>query len=147
MTEKPKDDFMLKVFSYVESINVTKENIMCSEEDEKFYVRARFIIHRALSFSPDLIPIVNLINCAKNMDPRMEYEFFLNFIPKKIRRNKWAKKSPKSVFMNTVREYYGYNENKAEEAMKILTVEQMTMIDNKNKKEDSWAFSGDSGSK
>lgn len=141
------DNFMTKVFEYVSSITLTKKNIMYGEEDEKFYVKARWMIHRALSFSPDLIQTVNLVNGLHGMDARTEYEFFLNFVAIKPRRNKWYKKSPKSVFMNAVRQHYGYNETKAEEAMKLLTVEQMTMIDNKNKKEDSWTYSGDSVSK
>lgn len=141
-----KDDFMINVFAYIESINITKENIMYGEAEEKFYTKARFVILRALSFSPDLVSIVNLAN-MRDMGPRMEYEFFLNFIPKKHRRNKWHKKTPNSLFTNSVREYYGYNEAKAVEAMKLLTVEQMTMIDKKNKKEDSWTFSEDGASK
>lgn len=144
--EKPlpkikKDDFLTKVFAYVESITVTKKYIMITDEDEKNYRECRFMIQKALSFSQDLVEIVNLINGMQDMPPRTEYEFFLNFVPVKMRRPKWHKKSPKSVFMNSVREYYGYSETKAEEAMKLLTVEQMSMIEKRIKKEDdAWTF-------
>jgi hypothetical protein len=144
--EKPlpkikKDDFLTKVFAYLESITVTKKYIMITDEDEKNYRECRFMIQRALSFSRDLVETVNLINGMHDMLPRTEYEFFLNFVPVKERRPKWHKKSPKSVFMNSVREYYGYSETKAEEAMKLLTVEQMSMIEKRIRKEDdAWTF-------
>lgn len=147
--EKPlpsikRDTFMVDVFAYVESITFTKKNLMVTEVDERTYVKCRFMIHKALSFHPDLIQIVNLVNGLQDMSPRMEYEFFLNFIPMKKRRSgRWFKKSAPSLYLTTVQKYYGYNEKKAEDAMKILTIEQLAMIDNKNKKEDTWTFSGD----
>lgn len=145
--EKPlpkvkSDDFMEKVFAYIESISYTKKNLMVTERDEAFYIKARWMIFRALSFHHDVVSIVNVVN-GMNMPPRMEYQFLMNLIPSRFRKTgRWPKKSPKSVYMETIQQYYGYNESKSEEAMKILTIEQMTMIDKKNKKEDTWIFSG-----
>lgn len=147
---RKKNDFMQDVFDFLESINITKKNLINNEEGEARYQRCRWMVHRALSFSPDLVETVNLVNAMVDMSPRMEYEFFLNFIPVKVRRPKWHKKGPQSVYMNSVREYYGYNETKAEQAMKLLTIEQLDMIDKKIKKEDEeiWeTFSGDGASK
>lgn len=139
---KKKDDFFERVFAFVDSITKTKVNQMVTEADEAFYNKARFMIHRALSFSQDLIEIVNLVNTMPDLSAQMEYQILLDTIPSRYRRPKWAKKLPNSVYMATIQEYYGYNETKAEEAMKLLTVEDMERIDRKMKKEDSWTFSG-----
>jgi hypothetical protein len=82
------------------------------------------------------------------MTPKMEYQFLLSEVPAKQRRSgKWAKRPPASLFMETIREHYGYNEQKAREAMKLLSVEDMMIIEQKQKKEDSWTFSGATGSR
>jgi hypothetical protein len=139
-----KEDFMMKVFAYVESITVTKQNLMINEEEERFYKKASFMINKALSFSPDLIHVANMVNKMHEMPARQQYEMLLAIVPRKIRRNKWPKKSPKSMYMDTIREYYGYNEAKAEEAMHILSIEQMIQIENKNNKKDL-IYDGDGG--
>lgn len=144
--EEKKDDFMLSVFEFLNSITVTKENLLITEQDVKRYQKARFMVMRGLSFYQDLIPIVNLVN-VNAMDSRREYDLLLHLVPRKVRRDKWLKKSPKSVFLRSVQDYYGYNENKAEDAMKILSVDQLSVIEQKIRKEDTWTFSGGSGSK
>jgi hypothetical protein len=130
------DDFMPRVFGYVESITYTKQYLMVNEEEEKFYQKARFMIHRALSQSFDVLPILNLVNQHYDMPVKMEYNILMSEIPARMRRGKWAKKSPKSLYMDTIREYYGYTEQKAEEVMKLLSVEDMMMIEQKTKKQD-----------
>lgn len=141
-----KDDFMLAVFEFLNSITVTKDNLIHTEQDVKRYQKARFMVLRALSFYQELIPIVNLVN-VKAMDPRQEYDLLRHVVPKKVRRDKWLKKSPKSVFLRSVQEYYGYNENKASEVMKILSIDHLAAIETRIRKEDSWTFSGGSASK
>lgn len=145
----PKDTFMLDVFGYVESILNSKENLMVTVEDERRYSEIRFMILKALSFYPDVILFVNEINSRPGMSARMEYEFLMGAIPgKKRKANKWSRKAAPSLYMQQVREYYGYNERKAEEAMKLLTIEQLAVIDTKTRKAgDSWTFSGDTESK
>lgn len=151
--EKPlpnikKDTFMSDVFDYVESISSTKQNLMVTEQDERTYVKCRFMIHKALSFHQDLVEIINLVNGLQDMPPRMEYEFLLNFVPTKNRRSgRWFKRGQSSVYLNTVREYYGYNEKKAEEAIRMLSIEQLAIIEARTRKEDTWTSSGGTGSK
>lgn len=134
---------MQDVFDFIDSITVTKKNLLLTEQDEKRYARCRWLVRRGLSFSPDLIETVNMIN-TMSMSPQMEYEFFLNFIPVKIRRPRWSKKSAASLYMESVQQYYGYSETKAEQAIKILSVEQLAMIEKRiQKRDESWeTFSG-----
>lgn len=144
-----KDTFMMDVFSFVESVCNSKQNLMVTLEDEQRYNACRFIFLKALSFYPDVILFVNEINARPGMSARMEYDFLLAMIPSKPRKsNKWSRKAAPSLYTDAVREYYGYNERKAEDAMKLLTIEQLAMIDTKTRKaEDSWTFSGDLESK
>jgi Bacteriophage clamp loader A subunit len=131
--EKKANDLEI-IFSFLNSIN-TKQNIMYGEREEKQYRDLRFQILRVLSFYSDAVSYVNLIN-QRSLSPRMEYEFLLNVIPQRPRREKWLKRNSQSVFLRAVQEYYGFNEDKAEEAMKLLSVKQLTMIEEKIMKKD-----------
>lgn len=144
----PKPDFMSRVFGYINSITQTKRNLMVDETEEKFWAQARFLILKGLSNHADLIPIVNAVN-IQQLPPRQEYEFLMSLITPKVRRGKWHKKAPDSIYMETIRAHYGYNETKAAEAIKTLTVEQLAAIDEKrNVREDRWSiYSGDTASK
>jgi hypothetical protein len=145
---KPKDTLWEDVFAFIHSINVSKKSLILTEEDERRYAKCRFFVVKMLAYHADVLPFVNAINAASGMEPRMEYEFLLNAVPTKTRTGgKWLKKTPSSLYLKSVQNYYGYNERKAEEAMKLMSVEQLAMIDNKNKREDSWTSSGDTGSK
>mgnify|MGYP005811871917 CR=1 FL=1 len=140
------EDFMLQVFAYMESILRTKQNLM-EIDGERFYIQARHVIFRGLSNHRDLVPVINLLN-TRNMEPRMEYEFLLNFVPAANRKNqKWFKKTAQSLYLKSVQEYYGYNEVKATQAMKLLSVEQLSMIEERIRKVDSWTYSKDMESK
>jgi hypothetical protein len=143
-----KDNFMDRVFAYVDSITNSKINIMTDEHEERFYKKASFMILRALSYSPDLIHVVNRVNKFYDLPVRMQYEFLLNIIPAKSRRNKWPKKT-RDDRVKYVCEYYGYNEKRAEQAMTILTEDQMSTIIKKIEKKDTevWMSSGGTGSR
>jgi hypothetical protein len=138
-------DMLQDVFKWLESIYVTKRNLMVTEEDEVRYAKCRWLIHKAMSFAPDMVETVNMINGLSDMSPRMEYDVLLGCVPIANRRPKWAKKAAPSLYLDAVREYYGYTESKAEQAMKLLSVEQLAIIDKKIQKKDetSWVtFSG-----
>jgi len=130
-----KNDFMETVFYFMDSISSSKENLVTDEEDAKVYKKCSFMVLRGLSQYADIIEIVNQVNMM-GLPPEQEYAYLLAMVPKKHRRGGWAKKSPNSIYLRAVQEYYGYNEQKAMEAIKLLSVEQLTMIDNKNKKRD-----------
>jgi hypothetical protein len=115
---------------YLNSINLTKENVM-SEEDptwEKKY--PPFIINKCLSGFIDTIMFANEMNLNHQLPSRLQYDFLINIVRKRRRFSPWIKKD-KINDLDAVKSYYGYSNEKAQQALKILTKEQISFIKNK----------------
>lgn len=111
---------------WLNSINQTKENLM--EEDplaKKEY--APYIINRCLSGHVDCILFANEMNIHHHLDKDMQYCFYLNSLRKRKRFSPWLRKD-KITDLECVKQYYGYSNEKASQALKILTKEQLTFI-------------------
>jgi len=114
---------------YLNSINLTKENLMDSDDPmwEKKY--SPFIINKCLAPFNDTIMLVNEMNMRHHLDTRLQYDFLLNTIRSKKRYAPWIK-ADKLKDLEYVKEYYGYSNEKAKAALKILDNEQITTIKN-----------------
>ena len=115
-------------FEYVNAINYTKKDIMTDDITEKAY--APYMINRQLSYFPDTVLAANAMNRNHHIDHRLQFDFFINIIRKRKRFSKWHK--PETVSdLEAVKKYYGYSEEKALQAMNILTKEQVKYIKQK----------------
>ena len=115
---------------YLNSINFTKENLM-SEEDptwEKKY--PPFIVNKCLSGFIDTVMFANEMNVNHQLPSRLQYDFFINTVRKRKRFSPWLKKD-KINDLDAVKSYYGYSNEKAQQALKILTKEQISFIKDK----------------
>ena len=114
---------------YLNSLNVTKENLMDSDDPmwEKKY--SPFIINKCLAPFNDTIMFVNEMNMRHHLDTKLQYDFLLNTIRSKKRYAPWVK-ADKLKDLEYVKEYYGYSNEKAKAALKILDNEQITTIKN-----------------
>ena len=114
---------------YLNSINLTKENLMDSDDPmwEKKY--SSFIINKCLAPFNDTIMFVNEMNMRHHLDSKLQYDFLLNTIRSKKRYAPWVK-ADKLKDLEYVKEYYGYSNEKAKAALKILDNEQITTIKN-----------------
>ena len=114
---------------YLKSINETKENLMDSDDPmwEKKY--SPFIINKCLAPFNDTIMLVNEMNMRHHLDNKLQYDFLLNTIRSKKRYAPWVK-ADKLKDLEYVKEYYGYSNQKAKAALKILDNEQITTIKN-----------------
>lgn len=110
----------------IPSILQTKQNCMLTEQDEKQY--PHFMVNRALSYHLDTVLIANEINMLTHADNRLKYEFLINMV-KPYRRPfvKWEKRV-EPVDLAVVKEYYGYSDAKALEALSILDDEQINHL-------------------
>ena len=105
-------------FEFVNAINYTKKNIMIDDVAEKAY--APYMVNRQLSYFPDTVLAANEMNRNHHVDNRLQFDFFINIIRKKRRFSKWNK--PETVSdVEVVKEYYGYNNEKARQALSLLT--------------------------
>ena len=110
----------------IPSILQTKEYALLTEQDEKSY--SSFMVNRALSFHRDTVLFANEMNKFPNLDNKLKYDFLLNIVRAQKRPySKWHKKA-KSSDLEAVKEYYGYSDAKAEEALKVLDDAQIELI-------------------
>lgn len=115
-------------FDFVKSINDTKENIITDEWSEEQY--NPFIVNKALSFTPDTIIYANEMNSRPHLEKVLQYQFLINIVRKKKRFSKWIKKE-KIEAIDIIKEYYGYNTDKARQVVSILSKEQIDDIKSK----------------
>ena len=110
---------------WLNSINFTKENLMEDPSVKKDY--APFIINRCLSGHIDCILFANEMNKYHFLDKDIQYSFYLNSLRKKKRFSPWLRKD-KVTDLECVKKYYGYSNEKASQALKILSKEQINFI-------------------
>tara|TARA_R110002020_G_scaffold131644_1_gene294234 strand:+ start:5179 stop:5577 length:399 start_codon:yes stop_codon:yes gene_type:complete len=112
-------------FTFVNSINYTKEDIMVDDIAEKQYIP--FIVNKGLSFTPDTVVYANEMNSRPHLQKLLQYQFLINIVRKKKRFSKWIKKE-KIEAIDIVKEYYGYNTEKARQVMSILSTDQIQTL-------------------
>jgi hypothetical protein len=116
-------------FDFLNSINLTKQNLIVDEMSEKSY--DAFMVNRGLSYFNDTIMYANQMNGFPHIEKKIQYEFYMNAIPKRKRFSKWSKKEKVSETLRLVMDYYKYSEERALEAMSLLSNEQITIIEEK----------------
>ena len=116
----------MELKDWLNSINFYKNNLL--EEDPSLIKDyAPYIINRCLSGNLDCIMFVNEMNRYHNLDKDMQYNFYLNTLRKRKRFSPWLRKD-KVTDLEIIKQYYGYSNEKAENALKILTPEQIKFI-------------------
>ena len=113
---------MAELKDWLNSINFTKEDL---SEDIREYTP--YIVNRCLSGHLDCIIFVNEMNKYPNLDKDMQYNFYLNTLRKKKRFSPWLRKD-KVTDLQCVKQYYGYSNEKASQALKILSKQQLDYI-------------------
>jgi hypothetical protein len=119
----------MELKDWLNSINFTKENLI--EQDptlKKDY--APYIINRCLSGHIDCVLFANEMNIHHQLDKDMQYSFYLNSLRKRKRFSPWLRKD-KVTDLECVKSYYGYSNEKASQALKILSKEQINFIKQK----------------
>ena len=115
---------------YLPAINYTKKNLMNSDDVmwEKKY--PAFMVNKVLSGFSDTVMLSNEMNRNHFLDRDMQFQFLLNSIRSKKRFTPFLKAS-KIKDIECVKEYYGYNNEKAKTALDLLTKEQLKLIKEK----------------
>ena len=110
-------------------INYGHKNLIREGDmDEAEYGRSAFIINRALSMNVDTILYVNEMNIHYQLDPLLQYDYFINSLRKKKRWSKWAKATGPSANLELIKECYNYNEQRAREVLDLLTESEVEEI-------------------
>ncbi len=120
---------MTELKDWLNSINQTKKNLI--DEDpiiEKNY--PPYIINRCLSGHLDAVMFANEMNMYSFLPKKMQYDFFINILRTKRRFSPWIRKDLVDN-LDCVKRYYGYSNEKAKQALKILSKEQLDFIKSK----------------
>ena len=121
---------MYELKDYLKAINETKTPLLDTDDPmwEKKY--PSFVINRCLSMFYDTIMHSNEMNGLHFLPKRMQFHYLINSIRKKKRfGGKWLSQA-KLKNLEYVKEYYGYSNEKAKDALNILTEEQIELIKN-----------------
>ncbi len=117
---------MTELKDWLNSINFNKENLIKENPDiVKQY--PPFIVNKCLSGHIDCVLFANEMNKHHSLDKDMQYFFYLNSVRKRKRFSPWLRKD-KIKDLDCIRQYYGYSNEKASQALKILTPEQIKFI-------------------
>ena len=84
-------------------------------------------VNRCLSSFTDTVLYANEMNKNSHLPNKMQYDFFLNSVKPRKRFSPWARKDSID-YLDVVKEYYGYNDDKALQALRILTKNQLDKI-------------------
>ena len=116
----------MELKDWLNSLNFSKENLI---DDEPHLIKEYppYIINRCLSGHMDAIMYAQEMNKYHFLDKDLQYNFYLNILRKRKRFSPWIRKDKVSD-LDYVKRYYGYSNEKASQALKILTPDQLTYI-------------------
>ena len=121
---------MYELKDYLNAINYTKEPLLDTEDDQWEKKYPPYIINKCIAPFPDSLMLVNEINQLHHLDKKLQYDFLINSLRARKRYTPWMK-AKKLKNLEYVKEYYGYNNEKARYALDILNDEQISAIKTK----------------
>ena len=116
----------MELKDWLNSINFNKENLI-EEDPSAIKDYPPYIVNRCLSGHLDCVMFANEMNKYPFLDKDLQYSFYLNTLRKKKRFSPWLRKD-KIEDLETVKQYYGYSNEKAYQVLKILSNEQIDYI-------------------
>jgi Bacteriophage clamp loader A subunit len=109
----------------IPSIQQTKK-VCVTPENERDYVP--FVVNKSLSFHSDIAMFANEMNRMPHLDGLLQYHYLLNTVRAYKRPfQKWQKRETVEN-LEAVKEYFGYSNEKAKDALTILSNTQIEEI-------------------
>ena len=124
---------MYELKDYLKAINQTKEPLMDGEDEEWEKKYPPFIVNKCVAPFQDTIMLVNEINQLHHLDKKLQFDFLINSLRPRKRYTPWLK-ATKLENLEYVKEFYGYNNEKAKVALDLLNDEQISAIKQKMRK-------------
>ena len=121
---------MYELKDYLKAINVSKESLLDSEDEQWEKKFAPFIVNKCVAPFEDTVMLVNEINQLHHLDKKLQFDFLINSLRPRKRYAPWMK-AKKLKNLEYVKEFYGYNNEKAKVALDILNDKQISAIKNK----------------
>lgn len=121
---------MPELKDYLNAINHTKERLLDSDDEDWEKKYPPFVVNKCVYPFQDTIMLVNEINQLPHLDKKLQFDFLLNSVRSRRRYTPWLKAN-KLDNLEDVKEYYGISNEKAKQALDILTDEQIAEIKKK----------------
>jgi len=118
---------------YLKAINQTKENLLDTEDEEWQKRYPPYIVNKCLAPFTDTILLVNELNQHHHLDKKLQFDYLLNSLRPRNRFAPWMK-AKKLDNLEDVKEFYGYSNEKARDALDILDTKQISAIKKRLKK-------------
>ena len=119
----------MELKDWLNSINYTKKNLIDEYPSmEREY--SPYIINRCLSGHLDCVMFIYEMNRYHFLPKKIQYDFLLNSLRTKKRFAPWLRKDTIKDLDN-VKRYYGYSDEKAKQALRILSKKQLNFIQSK----------------
>ena len=114
------------VWDMVNSVSDTKNNLL-EEDVENIKTYEPYLVNKSLSYHNDALMYANEMNRNFFIDKDMQYNFYINILRKRKRFSSWIKKE-KVDDLECIKSYYNYSNEKALQALKILSEVQINFI-------------------
>jgi hypothetical protein len=108
----------MELKDWLNSINFNKNNLV-EEDPDCISKYPPFIVNKCLSGELDSLMYANEMNKVPFLPKKLQYDFLLNSLRKRKR------------YLECVKSYYGYSNEKALQALKILSKTQIDFIKSK----------------
>ena len=116
-------------FDFINAINSrAKKDLMAGAENESAesdYVP--YVTNKTLSYFTETVMYANEMNRNSHLPKKLQFHYLLNSIRPGKRYTKWIKKED-SEFLELVKQYYGFSDEKARQALTILSDQQLSTI-------------------
>lgn len=125
---------MANPFDFINAINSNKDIIRESDNPEQMVKDySAFMVNRGLSYYMDTLLYANEMNMLAHVDSLLQFDYLINSIRPRKRFSKWAKRREDSE-LEAVREYFGYGYKKAQQALAVLSTQQLDELKQKLEK-------------
>ena len=124
---------MYELKDYLNAINHTKEPLMDTEDEQWERKYPPYIVNKCVAPFQDTIMLVNEINQYHHLDKKLQFDFLINSLRPRKRYTPWVK-AMKLENLEYVKEFYGYDNEKAKVALDILNDKQISAIKQKMNK-------------
>ena len=118
---------MYELKDYINAINYTKEPLLDTEDEQWVKKYPPYIVNKCIAPFPDSVMLVNEINQLHHLDKKLQFDFLINSLRPRKRYAPWMK-AKKLKSLEYVKEFYGYNNEKAKAALDILNDQQISAI-------------------
>jgi len=126
--KEKKEGVQDPLFQYINDLSNDKKYLMDNGLFEKEYIPHQ--TNRFFSYFSETIMLANMMNSAYSLPNKMQHDFYYHEVRKRKRWTKWFKAETSSD-LELIKEFYKYNDQKAREALSILSVDQLNDIKRK----------------